>query len=123
MAKILIVEDEAHIARILALWLRQHGYEILEARDGRAALEILSREAVDLIVSDMNMPELDGLGLVRAVRTDLKLTVPIFLLSARCDRAKLATDLEPYQVQLYAKPFMPSRLVADIEQSLSVGSS
>jgi len=114
VARILIVEDEAHIARVLAMWLVRHGHEVLEAPNGEDALETLAAEEVELVITDMNMPRLDGLGLIQAIREDRGLTVPILLLTARCDQAELVTRLEPYDVSIIPKPFVPSRLVADI---------
>lgn len=119
MPCILIAEDEAHILRVLSMWLGRHGYDILEAPNGAVALEVLAREAVDMIVSDMNMPVMDGLELAKAVREQLGLTIPYLLLSARCDQDKLAKQAEPYRVHVYPKPFAPSRLVADINQMLN----
>jgi len=122
MARILIVEDEAHILRVMSMWLSRHGHDILEAADGRAALDIVERETVDLIITDMNMPVLDGLELIEAVRSEHGLHMPVLLLTARCDQDTLAERVKPYSVQLYPKPFVPSRLVADIERVLSVAS-
>ncbi len=115
MLRILIVEDEAHILRIMSLWLARNGYEILEAENGAVALEILDREHVDIIISDMNMPRMDGLELVRLVREQRKLDAPFLLMTARCDLDALREKLRPYRVKLYPKPFVPSRLVAEIE--------
>ena len=115
MLRILIVEDEAHILRIMSLWLARNGYEILEAENGAVALEILDREHVDIIISDMNMPRMDGLELVRLVREQRKLDAPFLLMTARCDQNALRERLRPYRVQLYPKPFVPSRLVAEID--------
>ena len=123
MAKILIVEDEAHIVRVMSMWLERHGHRIRQASNGVAALDELGREPVDMIISDMNMPLLDGLGLVKAVREELGLDIPILLVSARCDQTKLAEQLKPYNVRLYPKPFVPSRLVGDIERMLGVSAS
>ncbi len=120
MAKILIVEDEAHIARVMTMWLERHGHHIAHATNGEIALDKLSRDPVDLVITDMNMPGLDGLGLVKVLREERRLTVPILLVTARCDQAKLSEELEPYDVRLYRKPFIPSRLVADIEQMLQL---
>ncbi len=119
MPKILIADDEAYIVRVIAMWLRRHGYDTVEASDGAQALEILDHQTVDLIISDMNMPEVDGLELVRVIREERGLDVPILLLSARCDQEKLSEQMEPYHVHLYPKPFVPSRLVADIERLLN----
>lgn len=118
MARILIIEDEAHIARVLVLWLKRHHHEVLEACNGIEALELLSTQTVDMIISDMNMPLLDGLGLVKKVREELRLEMPIMLLSARCDQSNLAEKLAPYRARLLPKPFVPSRLMADIEEVL-----
>lgn len=119
MAAILIVEDETHICRVLSMWLQRHNHTTLEASDGVDGLEILRREPIDFIISDMNMPRMDGLELARIVREELELTIPFLMLSARCDQAKLATRAAPFRIKLYPKPFVPSRLVADIERLLS----
>ena len=118
MPRILIVEDEAHILRVMAIWLERHGHEVLEACNGAAALEMLRNQSVDLIISDMNMPVMDGLELIKAVREHLKIETPVLLLTARCDQEQLAQRMEPYSVRLYSKPFTPSRLVADIDRLL-----
>ena len=119
MPTILIAEDEAHILRVLAIWLNSHGYDVLEAQNGAAALEILDQRTVDMIISDMNMPVMDGLELVRTVRKDRGINVPFLLLTARCDQDQLAKRREAYDICLYPKPFVPSRLVADIDRLLS----
>lgn len=119
MAKILVVEDEAHITRIMTMWLTRHGHKIVEAANGRVALDVLDREEVDLIISDMNMPMLDGLGLATAVRIERGLRMPILLVTARCDQRALATKLEPLNVKICPKPFVPSRLVTAIEELLA----
>lgn len=120
MAKILIIDDEAHIARVLVLWLKRHHHEVLEACNGVEAIDILGQGSVDMIISDMNMPLLDGLGLVKKVREELHLDMPIILLSARCDQSNLAEKLAPYRARLLPKPFVPSRLMADIEETLAL---
>ncbi len=121
MRRILIAEDESHIAHVLSVWLRRHGFRTLEARNGALALKLLETETVDLIISDMNMPVMDGLGFVREVREKLGEDIPILMLSARCDQGRLGEQLKPYHVQLYPKPFMPSQLVAEIERLLGMG--
>lgn len=118
MPTILIAEDEAHTLRVMSMWLGRHGYDILEAVDGDAALNIIDRETVDMIISDMNMPGINGLELIRILREERGMDVPVMLLTARCDREKLARQMEPYEVHVHAKPFMPSRLVADVDRLL-----
>lgn len=119
MAAILIVEDETHICRVLSMWLQRHDHTTFEAGNGVDGLAILKRESIDLIISDMNMPRMDGLELARVVREELELTIPFLMLSARCDQTKLATRVAPFQIVLYPKPFVPSRLVANIERMLT----
>jgi two-component system chemotaxis response regulator CheY len=120
MPRILIAEDEAHILRVMALWLGRHGHEIIETPNGAVALQRLTDESVDLIISDMNMPLVSGLELVRVMRDERGSDVPIMLLTARCDQEKLSAQLGPYRVHLYPKPFVPSRLVHDIDRLLGV---
>ncbi|MFQ5592051.1 MAG: response regulator transcription factor [Phycisphaerae bacterium] len=120
MARILMAEDEVHIARLLSLWLGRNGHTVIEARDGMIALQLLERENIDLMICDMNMPALNGAGLVKAVREERQMDVPILMVTARCDQTKLIEEMRPYNVVLYPKPFVPSRLVADIDRMLRV---
>ena len=118
MAYILIAEDEAHIVRVLALWLSRHGHRVIEASNGQTALEAIDREPVELIISDMNMPVLDGLEFAKALREQKKVDIPFLMLSSRSDQARLADMVKSYGVTLYPKPFVPSRLVAEIDRLL-----
>ena len=118
MARILIADDDAHIARVLGMWLERHGHLVTMVANGEAALKVIEREPVDLIISDMNMPVLDGVGLVRAVRTMLDSNVPIVVLTARCDQEALVQELDNFGAKVYPKPFLPSQLVVEINQLL-----
>ena len=118
MPTILIVEDEAYMLRVTSLWLQRCGYEVRETQNGAEAMEVLDREQVDVILSDMHMPVMNGLEVVRNVRTERRLDIPFLLLTASCDQDRLAAELKPYDVHLYAKPFVPSRLVEAIDRLL-----
>ena len=124
MAKILIADDDAHIVRVLAMWLKRHGHEVVTAKNGEDALATLSAcagsESVDLIISDMNMPVLDGIGLAKAVRGKVGATIPVIVLTARCDQERLNEQLKSYGVRVYPKPFLPSQLVVEINLLLGV---
>lgn len=120
MAKILIVDDDAHIVRVLSMWLDRHGYAVVTARNGGAALATLEREEIDVIISDMNMPFLDGVGLVKAVRAKGGPTIPILMLTARCDQERLNEQFAAYGVRVYPKPFLPSQMVVEINRLLGV---
>ena len=118
MSRILVVDDEVHILRITSMWLRRHGYELFEASNGAEALALLDRHDIDLVITDMNMPVMTGLELVKTIREERKKDVPFLLLTARCDQQELAAEMATYGVRLYPKPFVPSRLVADVREIL-----
>lgn len=118
MRNILLAEDDPHTIRLLTMWLTRYGYNVIESRNGREALEILEREPVALLITDVNMPHINGMQLVRSVREELKLDLPVIMFSSRCDQASIAETLEGFDVRLYAKPFVPSRLLNLIERIL-----
>ncbi len=119
MARIIIAEDEAHIIRILSMWLQRNGHEILEARNGKMALDIARREEVDMLITDVHMPTMMGFELVEKLRTELKKNIPVMVLSSSCERGRIETTLAPHNVRVYPKPFTPSRIVAEIDDMLS----
>ena len=120
MARILVVDDDAYTVRIMSMWLVRHGHEVIEAHNGEIAMKTLEDQSVDLIISDMNMPNLDGFGLLKHVREGRGLNIPFLILSSRCDQSALAKRTAAYDARVYPKPFVPSRLVADVEQLLSI---
>jgi CheY-like chemotaxis protein len=65
---VLVVEDDAHVRRLLVDLLREEGHDVYEAENGRLALEILHRRAFDLIISDIKMPDIDGRALYHELR-------------------------------------------------------
>jgi len=93
---------------------------VVTAPNGGAALETLEREEIDMIISDMNMPFLDGVGLAKAVRAKSGPTIPILMLTARCDQQRLNEQLAAYGVRVYPKPFLPSQMVVEINRLLGV---
>jgi len=119
MARILVTDDDAHMLRVLAMWLARNGHDVLEASNGRAAIEILEHESVDMIVSDINMPEMNGVELARWLRGERGLATPMILLSSRCDQMRIAEELRPLGIAIHPKPFSPSRLMTQIETALT----
>ena len=82
MKKILVADDEARIRRLVCDFLKNSGYETIEAVDGKDAIEkFISSGNIDLVICDIMMPELDGFSAVRAIRKNSN--VPIIMLSAR----------------------------------------
>ncbi|MCR4839765.1 MAG: response regulator transcription factor [Eubacterium sp.] len=82
MEKILIAEDDADLLKIFQTVLRKEGYEVIPVEDGAKALEYLNREYVDLIISDIMMPNMDGYQLITALR-DAGQKTPILLITAK----------------------------------------
>jgi DNA-binding NtrC family response regulator len=68
MYRILLVDDEDGVRTLISGFLRRNGHEVVEAPSGRAALRILQTELIDVVISDINMPDVDGLEVIRSVR-------------------------------------------------------
>ncbi len=115
-AKVLIVDDEERIVNTVRTYLENEGYATLQAYDGEMALEIWRREAPDLIVLDIMMPKLDGLGFCREVRKSS--SVPIVVLSARSAEEDKLEGLDFGADDYITKPFSPRELVARIRALL-----
>lgn len=119
MALIVVAEDEVHIARVIGLWLRKNGHVVHEAGNGRVALELLRRLRPDVLVTDVNMPVMDGIELVTACATEGLLGLGTIVLTSRCDQAEIRNRLQGWNVVFHPKPFSPSKLVREVEQLLS----
>ncbi len=118
MARILIAEDDAHMLRILSIWLRRNGHEVCEACDGLVAKQQLESGSFDFVVSDVNMPHMSGVTLAHWLREESGVDVPMIILSSRCDQQSIADDMAPLGIAVHPKPFSPSRLVTAIEKEL-----
>lgn len=119
MARILVAEDDAHMLRLMSMLLSRHEHEVVEARDGDEARVALESSDVDCLVTDINMPGTDGVTLVRWLRDELGKSMPVIMLSARCDQEKIDLSLKGYRVSFHPKPFSPSRLIAEINKLIS----
>ena len=118
MASILIADDDAHIVRVMAIWLRRHGHSVTTARNGREALNHVEQRSIDVIITYENMPILNGVELAEKVRERFGDDIPILMLTARCDQKQLVERLASDAVQVFPKPFLPSQLVAEINRVL-----
>ena len=110
--KVLLVEDDLALSDIVAFTLRRAGYEVLTAYDGLSAVEQFSAAAPDLLLLDLNLPRLDGLGVCRRVRAESD--VPIIILSVRSEDEAVVRGLEMGADDYMVKPFSPTQLVARI---------
>lgn len=110
MARVLVVDDDAHIQEVMRFALERAGFEVLLADDGREALAVAQREAPDLIVLDILMPELDGTDVCRQLRQTS--SVPIIFVSSLDDDVDRILGLELGGDDYLTKPFVPRELVA-----------
>lgn len=113
---ILIVDDDKEIASLLALYLKNEGYKILEGYDGNEALKIMTAENVDLVILDVMMPNLDGLAACREIRKTK--STPILMLSAKVEDNDKILGLMTGADDYMAKPFNPLELVARVKALL-----
>jgi DNA-binding response OmpR family regulator len=114
--RILVVDDDPPSVKMTAFLLREEGYEVLTADNGRKALELVQSEAPDLVIMDVMMPHIDGLEVTRRIRQTMD--VPIIILSAKGETADKVMGLEVGADDYLAKPFEPSELIARVKAVL-----
>jgi len=114
--RILVVDDETSIRRILETRLKMAGYEVLTAADGEEAIELYQKENPDLVVLDVMMPKLDGYGVTREIRKTSE--TPIIILTALGDVSERITGLELGADDYVIKPFSPKELEARVKAVL-----
>ena len=114
--KILVVDDDPHIREVISFALEKADMSVTLANDGVQALERFSQKTIDLIVLDINMPEMDGLTCCREIRKTSE--VPILFLSSRDDEIDRILGLEIGGDDYVTKPFSPRELVARINVTL-----
>ncbi|MFH1647760.1 MAG: response regulator transcription factor [Chloroflexota bacterium] len=111
--KILVVDDERKIVSLVRGYLEREGYRVIEANDGRRALDAFQREKPDLVVLDLMLPEIDGLEVCRQIRRTSD--TPIIMLTARDEDADKLIGLEIGADDYVTKPFSPRELVARVK--------
>ena len=115
--KILVIDDEAHIRRIIELKLKSRGYQVITAENGAEGLDLIKTERPEAVVSDINMPKLDG-------KTLCQMTDPIkkerpfltIIITARISPDEEVWVNQMHCTQFMEKPFSPSRLLERIDQ-------
>jgi len=108
--KVLIVDDDRVLADVLAFTMRRAGYQIIQAFDGEAALQLWAEDRPDLIVLDVNLPKIDGFAVCRYIREQAN--TPILLLTVRDEEDDIVHGLELGADDYITKPFSPRQLVA-----------
>jgi CheY-like chemotaxis protein len=82
--RILLVDDEQDFRQLMMFWLESKGYSVITATDGEAAIEVLKKEEIDIVLTDLRMPKMDGVGLIKKIRESDK-NLPIIVISAYVD--------------------------------------
>lgn len=119
MATILAVDDSASMRQMVAFTLKGAGFNVIEATDGQQALEKAKQSTVDLVLSDVNMPVMDGIELVKNLRTlpEYKFT-PILMLTTESAGDKKMQGKNAGATGWLVKPFNPEQLLATIRKVL-----
>jgi DNA-binding response OmpR family regulator len=114
--RILFVDDEEQIRKLLSTWLTRHGYEVTVANDGWEALKSIRAKAPDLVITDVNMPNMNGLELTRRMRADHRTArIPVVMLSARKQADDVLTGYAEGADEYVPKPVEMAVLEAKIE--------
>ncbi|MEA2857978.1 MAG: two-component system, OmpR family, operon response regulator KdpE, partial [Methylobacteriaceae bacterium] len=114
--KVLVIDDEPPIRKLLRMGLTSQGYDIIEAGNGKAALELM-REAPDLVILDLGLPDIQGHELLRTIRSRNE-SVPVVVLSSRGDEAGKVQALDLGADDYVTKPFGIDELLARMRAAL-----
>jgi two-component system alkaline phosphatase synthesis response regulator PhoP len=119
MNRILVVDDDKKIVRLVRSYLEQSGYQVFTAYDGETALHTIRREKPDLVVLDLMLPDRDGWEITRIVRADPTVArLPIIMLTARVEDVDKIVGLEVGADDYITKPFNPREVVARVKAVL-----
>jgi len=117
--KVLVVDDEIHIVHVVAIKLRSNGFEVVTASNGAQAYELACSENPDLIVTDFQMPVMDGFELVRKLREkEQTKDIPVIMLTARSFSIEQEQKEQLNISDCLGKPFSPKELLKKIEDIL-----
>lgn len=119
MATILAVDDSASMRQMVAFTLKQAGHDVVEAEDGQKALNAARTKAFNLVISDVNMPVMDGLALIRELRSlpSYKFT-PILMLTTEAGSDKKQQGKAAGATGWIVKPFNPDQLISTVKRVL-----
>ncbi|MBP1990282.1 DNA-binding response OmpR family regulator [Paenibacillus eucommiae] len=117
MTRILVADDDAHIRKLVTLYLKNEGFEPVEARDGVEALSIMENSAIDVVILDIMMPHLDGWDVCKEIRKTYPDT-PLLMVTVK---AEMAQKVKGYQLgtdDYLTKPFDPIELIMRVKALL-----
>ena len=119
--KIFVVDDEEIIREPLREILSRQGYEVLEAGDGKKALEEIRKKIPDLVLMDVNMPKMDGFKVLEALKKDRKTAdIPVFMLTSRSSAEDVAAGIAGFAEKYIPKPFDFNYLLSEIQKTLKL---
>jgi two-component system chemotaxis response regulator CheY len=120
MKKILTVDDSTSMRQMVRATLESAGYGVVEAVDGQEALDFARKQSVDLVISDVNMPRMDGIRLVSELRglSSYRLT-PLLLLTTESSQEKKLEGKKAGATGWIVKPFNPTQLLATLNRLLN----
>jgi two-component system alkaline phosphatase synthesis response regulator PhoP/two-component system response regulator VicR len=125
--KILVVDDERHIVRLVQVNLEKVGYQVITAYDGVEALEQVGKEKPDMVILDVMMPRMDGFEVLKKLQADAKTRdIPVIMLTAKAQDADIFRGWSSGVSSYLTKPFNPRELLTFVErifQSLDEGPS
>jgi len=117
--RIMTVDDSASIRQMVSFTLKEAGYEAVEAVDGQDALSKLNGTPIHMIITDLNMPNLDGIGLIKGVRANPAYKfIPIVMLTTESQDSRKQEGKQAGATGWIVKPFKPEQLLAVIKKVL-----
>lgn len=115
--KILAVDDEKHIVRLVQINLQKEGYDVVTATNGREALEAVAAQTPDLIVMDVMMPEMDGFAALEKLKENpATATIPVIMLTAKAQDADVFRGWQSGADLYLTKPFNPQELLTFVKR-------
>lgn len=117
MAKsVLVVDDSASVRQVVGIALKSAGYDVIEASDGKDALGKLNGQKVHLIISDVNMPNMDGITFVKEVKLASYKFTPIIMLTTESQESKKQEGQAAGAKAWVVKPFQPAQMLAAVSK-------
>ncbi|MGE5364663.1 MAG: response regulator [Bacteroidota bacterium] len=117
--KIMTVDDSTSVRQMVSFTLREAAYEVIEAADGIDALNKLKTSQVNMIITDLNMPNLDGIGLIKSVRSNpLYKFIPIIMLTTESQDSRKNEGRQAGATGWIVKPFKPEQLLNVVKKVL-----
>jgi len=117
--RVLVVDDEIHIVHVVAIKLRNNGYEVISADNGAEAYDLALKDKPDMIVTDFQMPIMSGMELIEKLRqNDATKNIPVIMLTARSFAVPQEQQDELHISACLSKPFSPKELLGQIEDIL-----